>query len=173
MEFLSVSRRRSSSRNDPQRRWARRNDCRSQASVFHIIGTFGIRYISQVNLGDGVGGGGVGFPYNWVTGMIVVFFRGRNCGFWSNLGGVQDGKPITPSPRAREDEFILSCLGLHPERNHNSFSVEVCSSFRGQGSGAHNPWSPLDVHRNFSNKRPPPNEHPPPRPKYQTSAPLK
>ena len=40
-----------------------------------------------------------------------------------------------------------------------------------QGSGAHNPWSPLDVHRIFSNKRPPPNEHPPPRPKYQTSAP--
>ena len=31
MEFLSLSRRRSSSRNVPQRRWARRNVCRSQA----------------------------------------------------------------------------------------------------------------------------------------------
>ena len=25
-----------------------------------------------------------------------------------------------------------------------------------QGSGAHNPWSPLDVHRIFSNNPPPP-----------------
>ena len=32
MEFLSLSRRRSSSRNVPQRRWARRNVCRAQAT---------------------------------------------------------------------------------------------------------------------------------------------
>ena len=80
-------------------------------------------------------------------------------------------KPIKVSPRAREDEFILSCLGLYPERNHNSFTVEVCSSFRGEGSGAHNPWCPLGVHRIFSNKRPPANKHTPPWPKNQTRAP--
>ena len=32
LEFLSLNRRRSSSRNVPQRRWARRNVCRAQAS---------------------------------------------------------------------------------------------------------------------------------------------
>ena len=34
MEFLSLSRRRSSLRNVPRRRWARRNVCRSQAKPF-------------------------------------------------------------------------------------------------------------------------------------------
>ena len=75
--------------NDSQRQWARRNVCHSQAGVFHIIGTFAIRYLSQVNLGDGGGG-----SHTKVTGIIVVvFFRERNCGFWPDLGCVQDGKP--------------------------------------------------------------------------------
>ena len=66
------------------------NVCRSQAGVFHIIGTFAIRYVSQDNLGDGGGG-----SRTKVTGIIVVFFGERNCGFWSDLGCVQDGKPET------------------------------------------------------------------------------
>ena len=50
MEFLSLSRRRSSSRNVPQRRWARRNVCRSQAND-----TFGLSDDAIVHL-HGVGG---------------------------------------------------------------------------------------------------------------------
>ena len=41
MEFLSLSRRRSSSRNVPQRRWARRNVCRSQAKSRRSRGSNG------------------------------------------------------------------------------------------------------------------------------------
>ena len=37
MEFLSLSRRRSSSRNVPQRRWAKRNVCRSNARFHHWV----------------------------------------------------------------------------------------------------------------------------------------
>ena len=77
MEFESLSRKRSSSRNDPQRRWARRNDYRSQASVFHIIGTFGIRYVSQVNLGDGGGGGGGGVPLQLSDGDDCRLLKGK------------------------------------------------------------------------------------------------
>ena len=36
MEFLSLSRRRSPSRNVPQRRWARRNVCRSQSNLLFV-----------------------------------------------------------------------------------------------------------------------------------------
>ena len=36
--------------NDPQRQWTRRNVCRSQAGVFHIIGTFAIRNVRSVFL---------------------------------------------------------------------------------------------------------------------------
>ena len=36
--------------NDPQRQWTRRNVCRSQAGVFHIIGTFATRNVRSVFL---------------------------------------------------------------------------------------------------------------------------
>ena len=90
MELVSLSRRRSSSRKRPSAAMSEEKRLPSQAGVFHIIGTFAIRYVSQVNLGDEGGG-----FHTKVTGMIVVFFRERNCGFWSDLGYVLDGKPKT------------------------------------------------------------------------------
>ena len=107
MEFLSLSRRRSSSRNVPQRRWARRNVCRSQAND-----TFGLSDDAIVHL-HGVGG------------LTVARFR-RDLGIVSSLSpqvvilelGTNDLARLRPEVAGSEIEELVRLL-------LDTFSVRV------------------------------------------------